>query len=1290
MTQIRRYFKTLLTALVLLMPLVTWASGDSKKAVVDMDFKLTEFSVKDYGGWGHFSGKGHVWATNDEFIITIPAQTVRRTRDDDTEYSAKLPALTIKGKCKVEREDYGGSPFFSIKPVGNVTVSPTNLHVDVTQVYYRGLDSNGNKEYLRSTSSYDYVLPASSEPNSESVGIVRFYITAGFANNGRVHIGLKWDKLKHKPFEGDTFEDLHNPKAKEYTWDTYGSPVYQADKYLDIWGEIEEVKVSEGDITASAEDDTDAPDEKGPWGTAIPIAVGAGIIGYLTHLINKLRKRRKANAKDQQDEDNSDDNDDEDDDDDEEPDQLEMRFYKDFDGTLITGDAAQRVSACIVRHPAKGGEWVDENLTRQIEITSADNYLDVEDDGMVNGWRSCFVSAPQDDNPPEEGVVKFRLSVDRGTYTNRVHFRIEKGEIQFGQENLTIPAQYESVLELPFLVPGFEGENGVTAYITDSEGNEGDYGVDVYWDAQKKHHFARILDNVKDPAKDEGIHGQYLSYTLHVEAKNDRGTHLEGTLPVLRFYMGLAVEFKDKGEIGCYITEYDPMKHRTRPELRIKAGSKQYMSHENQAILTLYDYDISRNTLLKVSPIPMRKDGFTVKAKDESKQEFVDKLGLQMEALTDRCDEGRLCLIRSLKGVLDAPNRIDAECIIKVEYQGPNDREPKIYTCTHAIRLASQPRREVQDMNSAEAFMKEDQHTYDRLMHIIESVVQTGQLNRMFPLVKYTEMQIEGYDAAYGYDKRNVNRIRSTYARLVMGDIGGVDEELPPELGITDELEWWFTAFKQVEKDIGFIGRIVAGIGTWGISELIFTPVDFAEEIREYVWDKNGDSTLKMFWIGVKNAAFMALAVKGTASTLSAKNVTRQGMREALQNARKGFEKPYNTLKGWLFRESAEKSLEATRRASSVAEMRLTAAKTTPPLPGERSLDKAMKMKRAKAADRVERLRTAIDMAEQNPDWTNISLRNQLILEVQGDKQAMYMLKNAGEKYNKVRSELNGTLKNIYEITDKKSFAELSRKYPGRKIKVFNASSSKAEQLASGKTITMDRDITYYFVDENNVVHYLPQEEVMEIYNRNFYETTRNFVSKNKVVAESSTSASEVYNRYAKAKDQRVLQDVLNDPESFGTDWSKMADKSRHGEALTNPTKVGDAMTFKGHDRFSSAERLLQQAEQTADEAERLILQGEAVDEFMEGLRQMAKEFNNFVKPYDIARYKVNGTSMIPQHMREAVEMVELMFKPGSTVSIDEMMRAFKGLNYSFGQFADDMGACMKRIASQKGWEIAR
>ena len=1284
MNQIRRYLKTLLTALALLMPLALY----SQKVLLDTDFKLTDYNVRaGEGVWeGNFSGKGHLLVKENEFIITIPAQKVSRKDKEETnlleEYSAEWPALTIKGKCKIKRDNNdievhldGGD----VKTNGQVTVSPTSIRLVGNGKYESGQPSWNTYQLVERQAWRTIELPAVQEAQSNSMGFVHFSIKDGFVYKGSLDIGLKWDKMTMKPFEGETLNDLDNPAPKEYKWK-------EIDSYLEIFGEIEDVQVGEDGMVASAEDDTDAPDDEGPWGTLIPIGVSAGIIGYLTYLANKYRRRRKAAKDEEPDDDPDDDEDDEEDD----PDQLEMRFYKNFDGTLITGDAGRRVSACIVRHPAKGPEWVDENLTRQIEITSNDNYLVVDDDGMVNGWRSCFVSAPEDPDPPKEGVVRFRLSVDRGTYTNRVHFRIEKGEVQFDQENLTIPAGCKTAIELPFAVPGFEGESGVSAFISGSDGSTKDYSVEVKWDERKGHYFAIIQDLLPEPQKDECIPGKFIEYTLHIVAEHERGTKIEGTLPVLRFFMGLALEFKDKGEVGCYITEYDPMKHRTREELRMKAGGKVYMTQENQVILTLYDYDFKDNTLLKVAPVPVEKDGFVVKAKDGTKQDLVDKLGLQLEPLADRCDDGRLGLIRCRKGVLDAPNRIDAECTIKVKYQGPNNDSPQDYECTHTMRLASQPRREEKDMADSEALRKKDQHIFDRLMHIVENITQTGQLNRMFPLVKYTEMQLEGYDPAYGYDARNVKRIESTYARLVMGEIGGVDEELPPELGITDELEWWFAAFKQVEKDIGFIGRIVAAVGSWGISELIFMPVDFAEEIREYVWDKNGDSSLKMFWIGVKNAAFMALAVKGTASTLTAKNVTRQGMREALQNARKGFEKPYNTLKGWLFRESAEKSLEATRRASSVAEMRLTAAKTTPPLPGERSLDKAMKMKRAKAADRVERLRTAIDMAEQNPDWTNISLRNQLILEVQGDKQAMYMLKNASEKYNKVRKELNGTLKSIYEITDKKSFAELSRKYPGREIKVFNASSSKAEQLASGKTITMDRDITYYFVDENNVVHYLPQEEVMEIYNRNFYETTRNFVSKNKVVAESSTSASDVYNKYAKAKDQRVLQDVLNDPESFGTDWEKMADKSRHGEALTNPTKVGDAMTFKGHDRFSSAERLLQQAEQTADDAERLLLQGEAVDEYMEGLRQMAKEFNNFVKPYDIARYKVNGTSMIPQHMREAVEMVEAMFKPGSTVSIDEIQRAFKGLNYSFWQFADDMGACMKRITSQKSWEIAR
>ena len=62
MTQIRRYFKTLLTALMLLMPLGTWASGDSKKVLLDTDFgrdtTLNKYSLEVL--------KGHIRVTKDE------------------------------------------------------------------------------------------------------------------------------------------------------------------------------------------------------------------------------------------------------------------------------------------------------------------------------------------------------------------------------------------------------------------------------------------------------------------------------------------------------------------------------------------------------------------------------------------------------------------------------------------------------------------------------------------------------------------------------------------------------------------------------------------------------------------------------------------------------------------------------------------------------------------------------------------------------------------------------------------------------------------------------------------------------------------------------------------------------------------------------------------------------------------------------------------------------------------------------------------------------------------------
>ena len=344
MNQIRRYLKTLLTALALLMPLALY----SQKVLLDTDFKLTDYNVRaGEGVWeGNFSGKGHLLVKENEFIITIPAQKVSRKDKEETnlleEYSAEWPALTIKGKCKIKRDNNdievhldGGD----VKTNGQVTVSPTSIRLVGNGKYESGQPSWNTYQLVERQAWRTIELPAVQEAQSNSMGFVHFSIKDGFVYKGSLDIGLKWDKMTMKPFEGETLNDLDNPAPKEYKWK-------EIDSYLEIFGEIEDVQVGEDGMVASAEDDTDAPDDEGPWGTLIPIGVSAGIIGYLTYLANKYRRRRKAAKDEEPDDDPDDDEDDEEDD----PDQLEMRFYKNFDGTLITGDAGRRVSACIVRH----------------------------------------------------------------------------------------------------------------------------------------------------------------------------------------------------------------------------------------------------------------------------------------------------------------------------------------------------------------------------------------------------------------------------------------------------------------------------------------------------------------------------------------------------------------------------------------------------------------------------------------------------------------------------------------------------------------------------------------------------------------------------------------------------------------------------------------------------------------------------------------------------------------------------------------------------------------------------
>ena len=248
MTPIRRYFKTLLTALVLLMPLASWASGDSKKVLLDTDFgrdtTLNKYSLEVL--------KGHIRVTKDE------------------------PALTIKGDCEWEREENG---WVYVYPKGKITVSPQTITiVEKWDEYSKSFERDqydGEWVYIKTYTWKDqYTFTQNQEPHiiaTKPKSLVSYMDHGGLASKGSIEIELKWDQFT------TTKRQVYNGSEAEYTtykWGDLGNTAY-----YQIKGGFDEVKVSEGDITASAEDDTDAPDEKGPWGTAIPIAVGAGIIG---------------------------------------------------------------------------------------------------------------------------------------------------------------------------------------------------------------------------------------------------------------------------------------------------------------------------------------------------------------------------------------------------------------------------------------------------------------------------------------------------------------------------------------------------------------------------------------------------------------------------------------------------------------------------------------------------------------------------------------------------------------------------------------------------------------------------------------------------------------------------------------------------------------------------------------------------------------------------------------------------------------------------------------------------
>lgn len=1123
------------------------------------------------------------------------------------------------------------------------------------------------------------------------------------------------------------------------------------------WKQTEEAdSLGQGDGTEGESEGTTLP----PW--VIPVAISTvGIVGGLVSLRNQQKKKEEEEAGKE----------------DQEPSTFKLILYKEFDSTLMVGDVPQLVGARIEEITARGKKIPRLDLTRQIEVAEGDN-ITIVSTGMTEKYRTALIKV--EDMPktaPLEGSVWFIFRAPGGALRNRVVFNIEDGEVRFIQDNLTLPARYEKEVRLPFVAVGMnDGTAKIKATITDERGNETkDYSIKTEWSEKDECYYAIIKDQVTDPKKDEGIAGNYLGYTINIEASKETPFKrvIKGSLPINRYYMGLVMRMN--GNVNCFHEEFDPRRH--DPELKVhKSDGKDYAPAQQECYLKLYDYDEEEHKLFVIDPKPVSvkwtvkeiasrggaqkvmmdllgnenmqtglditlatsglgsigtlvsdahrevyKDYKLEQQRQLEFQKLLNGLGLQFKAQWQSEGEGKVCyVLRCVKGVLIAPNRFDAEMEITAEHKD------KFYTFKRTVHILSQPRRTFDSIEAAMEAPKRDEQIEKGLHEIEGGIMAAGLTQQMAPLLYFIRLQLDFYDVDYGYDARNIKSIQKCY----LNTLRRLDEEIKEKVAAMDavddlekfSLEWWLEISYEghdLLENMNWAERIGFAIASFGYSELVF---NIPYQMKQCIVEGNGNETaMDAFTVGAWEAIkaygteqliggvvggfkigakalgkgvwtagkgmTTALKVASKESLKAGGKVTKEAMREGMKIMKETLKSEAATgLKSWLKKQISWEVGAAEKAIVSKVKSWVSGAKQA--ANGSKYLV-AEEIAKRQAIENIENLQTMIEMCRTAPTKENILLRNQLILRCHADKQTMMLLKTPrllgddkllqGLSLKTLKHDFNGLLSKIYSETDDLVKADLAVKgnVPVSKIKVLNATSSKADKLKAGLDITFDRDITYY-VEVNGKPVYFRQDIVEALYAKHFRNVTNSHtLPPNMTGFDPSKLTPEAIRRLetqeakqaaiaVKLYDQTVIEDVFGHFESYGDDLMRMVDPKLHGAALQNPAKVAEAIFHKGAGRFDYADDLWRQAEALTG-WEKDFLQGRAVSETMEGFRQLTKVFN-LLKDRDAQRHLF---SKIPNNLKEAIRAVEHL--DGVTVKLSQVEAKLAELGFTFKSLAKEV-----------------
>ena len=649
---------------------------------------------------------------------------------------------------------------------------------------------------------------------------------------------------------------------------------------------------SDGDGSAHHEEDNEASVLQ----DVVPYLIPAAVIAAITGIVIKTggKKGGKKGGKD-----NNKDNSSKDDKKQEEEEQASyaMNLYKDFGDTLIPGDPPRQVFAQIVK-TVKGVDTPDAQLTSMIQIKSG-SYLEVAPTGLTNGWKTASVAAPNQGEIPEEGIVVFSLAGGNGSYTNRIHFRIQQEKmIVFMQKNITFIAGERKKETMTFRVFGI-GDN--PEFSVEVSGDKKS-GIEVSAVAPDRNgSWCFDIEDTK-ATTDDRVPGDLDRYVCTVTAKTRLQDGSEKTVSesfeIFRFYEGIRL---DVGHIKAYAvlkgTEGSWQTH----EYPTDVDQSIAPAHTRVAI-TLFALDKEKNCI--GSPVP---DNYRLTVKDvpDSVQFYgkqgaridnpVEQLGFKIKKLFAGNDRKEGCISFEIvpQAIMLAPNRSKATVTAECQYGG------KTYRAERTVMVLSMPYRTPEEIDNAYVT---DEPITQKLNHMKSWLLARKSAQEMLPLISRIGLVLNSYDKHFGYfipDVANVSRVFMKFAR---GEVGAIyaNEHAVSDWEIADDT--FERTIRDYEKYIpeNLIFRIVlaAGIvvavnvGTGGTASfatlassamipdfVYYTPKEFLVTCRDYANNTEHTGFWDHFLVGAAYGAREYIWNEASAWTL--KSVVIPGAKAA-------------------------------------------------------------------------------------------------------------------------------------------------------------------------------------------------------------------------------------------------------------------------------------------------------------------------------------------------------------------------------------------------------------------------